>query len=752
MKRIAFIVVGVIALGLIATIIGCAASLREPATAGGQEKYSAMRLEKDALTEQMAADPSGMTTGAAPGRVMARAEIWGGAARMQMPPGSVPSRDEELWVIQRGDVQAAPPAEQEPMPGTGALMAKLPSSTEAVAVPLKHTEAKADILGYIATVDVTQQYHNPYDAKIEAVYVFPLPHNAAVNEFVMTVGERKVRGIIREREEAQKIYAEAKSQGYVASLLTQERPNIFTQAVANIEPGKQIDINVRYFHTLEYQDGAYEFVFPMVVGPRFNPPGSTDPIEAVGRGAQHVQGKKVEYLRPKERSGHDIRLTVSVNAGVAIENLQCRSHNVDVRQGEDGRAVVALAKDDTIPNRDFVLRYQVAGGKTKSALVAHRDERGGYFTLMIFPPKDLTSLPRKPLEMVFTMDVSGSMEGRPIEQAKSAMRYALSNMDGRDTFQVITFSSDARQLFERPVPVTRGNIQSALSFVNNQRGGGGTMMIEGIKASLNFPRDEERLRFVSFLTDGYIGNEAEILRAVHENLGPSRIFSFGVGESVNRYLLDHMAKMGNGAVAYLSLKDKAEDVIGPYFERISHPAMTDVQIDWGGMRVSEVYPKRVPDLFVGRPVIISGRFEGEGTGTIKVKGRVGNEVQEMVVPVNVAGEATAAHKAIPAVWARTKIADLADRSAWDVEAQELPAQVRQVALEYGLMSPFTAFVAVDSLTRTAGTHGVTVHVPVPVPEGVRYETTVRERGQSSVVSGQEEGEERVQGSGFRVQD
>jgi Ca-activated chloride channel family protein len=486
---------------------------------------------------------------------------------------------------------------------------------------------------------------------------------------------------------------------------------------------------VRYFHTLVYRDGSYDFVFPLVVGPRFNPPGSVDPIEAVGRGTQNVQGKKVEYLRPNERSGHDIGLTVNVNAGVAIESLQCRSHNVDVRRGEEGSAVVALAKNDAIPNRDFVLRYQVAGGRTKSAIVAHRDERGGYFTLMIFPPKDLTSLPRKPLEMVFTMDVSGSMNGRPIEQAKSAMRYALSNMDGRDTFQVITFSGNAQQLFERPAPVTRGNVQSALSFVNNQRGGGGTMMIEGIKASLNFPRDEERLRFVSFLTDGYIGNEAEILRAVHENLGPSRIFSFGVGESVNRYLLDHMAKMGNGAVAYLSLKDEAEGVMGPYFERISHPAMTDVEIDWGGMKVSEVYPRRVPDLFVGRPVILSGRFEGEGETTVRIRGKVGNEVQELAVPVNVGAgaDAMAAHKAIPAVWARTKIAELADRSAWDVTAVELPQQVREVALEYGLMSPYTAFVAVDSLTRTAGTHGVTVNVPVPVPEGVRYETTVDER-------------------------
>jgi Ca-activated chloride channel homolog len=251
------------------------------------------------------------------------------------------------------------------------------------------------------------------------------------------------------------------------------------------------------------------------------------------------------------------------------------------------------------------------------------------------------------------------------------------------------------------------------------------MMIEGIRRSLNFPRDEDRLRFVSFLTDGYIGNEAEILREVNTHLGPSRIFSFGVGSSPNRYLLDHMAKIGNGAAAYLSLHDKAEEVMGDFFERISHPAMTDLEIDFGGMNASEIFPQRVPDLFVGRPVILTGRFSGDGPATIRIKGIIGGETREMEIPVP-ADTSISAGAAIPAIWARTRIADMVDRTAWEAN-DALPEQVRALALQYGLMSPYTAFVAVDSSHQTAGTHGVTVRVPVPVPDGVEYETTVMER-------------------------
>jgi Ca-activated chloride channel family protein len=641
-------------------------------------------------------------------------------------PGSLPSIEEELWVIARPTEEATPATDEE-SPGSGALMAKVPGEEKKIPVPLKHTDVKSYISGYIATVEVTQQFHNPYDSKIEAVYIFPLPQNAAVNEFIMRIGDRSIRGIIREREEAERIYAEARRQGYVASLLTQERPNIFTQKVANIEPCNEIDINIKYFHTMTYVDGWYEYVFPMVVGPRFDPPGTSDGVGAVARGQQGVSGQKteVQYLRPNERNGHDISLTAEINLGVTIEEIVCTSHVIKKNSASKEKMTVILSPLDRIPNKDFVLRYKVAGDRIKSALLTQHDKQGNFFALMLYPPENLAYLKRKALEMVFVLDCSGSMSGRPIAQAKAAIERALSSLQEDDTFQIIEFSNSTSQLGSAPILATPRNVERGLNYVRSLEGSGGTMMIKGIKAALNFSHDPQRLRIVSFMTDGYIGNEKEILAEVHKGIGASRIFSFGVGSSPNRYLLDRMAKIGKGAVAYLGLRDSAAEVMDCFFECISHPAMTDINIDWGNMKVSEVYPVRMPDLFVGRPVILTGRFSGSGTANIRVKGNVAAEMREIVLSINLEDFITT-HKGLPAVWARMKIADLSDRAVCTSDVFELPELIKQVALEYGLMSEYTAFVAVDSSTRTNDEQGTTVNVPVPVPEGVRYETTVIE--------------------------
>jgi Ca-activated chloride channel family protein len=662
-----------------------------------------------------------------------------------IPGQTTPSREEELWVIakseghvqQNGDhgfdmsrtrgngVSQPAVASEDDLPGTGSLLARLPDQPQGqpVPVPLKHTDVTADIAGYIATVAVTQQYHNPFSSKIEAIYVFPLPHNAAVNEFVMTIGDRHIRGIIRERAEAQRIYDSAKAQGYVASLLTQDRPNIFMQSVANIEPGKEIDIAITYFHTLEYSDGWYEWHFPMVVGPRFNPPGSTEGVGAVPRLAAGASGQKteVQYLKPTERSGHDISLSVHLDAGVKVEQVEVPSHRTNLRT-EGNLAEVSLQKSDSIPNKDFVLRYRVAGDKLKSAIVASRDKTGGYFSVMLYPPQSLNHLPRKPLELVYVLDCSGSMDGEPIAQAKAAIRCSLTRMRADDTFQIIKFANDAAMMSDKPLAATPANVRRALAYLDESYGGGGTMMMEGIRKALDAPRDESRLRFVCFLTDGFIGNEAEILGEIHQRIGSSRIFSFGVGSSVNRYLLDHMAKMGRGACAYLALNQKAEPVMEAFFERISHPALTDISIDWGGMKVSDVFPDAVPDLFVGRPVILTGKFSGNGVANIRVKGKVGNESQ--VIPLALDLERAGGPKgSLRPIWARAKIAALADRATWEANSG-LGGQIKSLALEYGLMSHFTAFIAVDSTQKTEGNYGTSVAVPVPVPEGVRYDTTV----------------------------
>jgi len=640
-------------------------------------------------------------------------------ATFELMPG------EELWVIAKGVDPAAQPVAEE-RPGCGALMAKLPDVEKEVPVPLKHTSVVGSIDGYIATVDVTQQFHNPYNSKIEAVYVFPLPDNAAVNEFVMTIGERRIRGIIREREEAEKIYNDARAQGHVASLLTQERPNIFTQKVANIEPGKQIDIKIRYFNTLQYDDGAYEFVFPMVVGPRYNPPATADGIGAVARGNANASGQstEVQYLAPNERSGHDVSLSLDISAGVNIESVRSLNHDVAVKDVTESERNVTLNAADSIPNKDFVLRYQVAGDKIKTAMMTHKDDQGQYFTMMLYPPAQLKQVQRSPMEMVFVLDCSGSMSGRPIEQARAAIAHALQSLTPRDTFQIINFSSTASQLGSSPVIATPQNIQTGLTYLNSLNGQGGTEMIQGLKAALDFPHDEGRFRLVSFMTDGYIGNDHDILNALSDKLGDSRIFSFGVGQSPNRYLMDRMALIGRGAVAYLSLNDDPVEIMNRFNDRISHPAMTDLSIDWGNMNVSDVYPQILPDLIVGRPVVVTGRYTGEPS-LVKVGGRQGMQPTSFTVSMD-DSNAAMGHKGIASVWARLKIMDLMTQfSQTPDQASELRGTVTRTALEYSLMSTFTAFVAVDSMSKTEGEFGTTVAVPVNVPEGVKYETAVQ---------------------------
>jgi len=675
---------------------------------------------------------------------------------------------EELWVIARHKVEpdhtqaAMQQREDDDYPGCGALvipaLAGHPDQTN-IPVPLKHTSVSAEIAGYIATVDVTQQFHNPYASKIEAVYVFPLPEDAAINEFIMTIGERRIRGVIRERAEAERLYQAAKRQGYAASLLTQERPNLFTQKVANIEPGRQIDVHIRYFHTLDYDDGWYEFVFPMTVIPRYNPAYAPDPIQPLPRGGRDTPGvKSIHYLRPEDRSGYDIDLSIDLDAGVGIEEIIAVNHDTVIESPTPHTAKIELAAHDRLPNKDFVLRYRVAGDRLKANLLAYRDRGrgaaddddgvegasgdqgaagagGGYFTFVLYPPADLSTLRRRPMEMVFVVDCSGSMRGQPLAQAKAAMRRALESLDPDDTFQIVRFSNEAAMMGDSPVRATAANLARGRRYIDDMQADGGTEMLPGMRTALLAPtiRDEfHRQRVVTFMTDGAVGNEEQVLSEVTRNLGGTRIFSFGIGSSPNRYLLDRMAMLGRGAVAYIGLHDgEPEMVMDHFFERISHPALTDVAVDYAGMQPEEVYPQRIPDLFVGRPVVLTGRFRGEPPASIKLTGTVGDERVTYGVPVRAAeggdgaaGNALAA-AAIKPVWARMKIRDLANRAlAGEADGRHTARAITTVALRYRLVSDYTAFIAVDASRRTEGEYGATVNVPVPVPEGTRYDTTV----------------------------
>ncbi len=515
----------------------------------------------------------------------------------------------------------------------GQLQALDSSGKPKALCPLKHTSAKAEISGFLSRVVVTQEFENPFDEKIEAVYTFPLPQNAAVDDMTMVVGDRTVRGKILRREEAEAVYEAAKTNGQTASLLNQERPNIFTQSVANILPGEQIKITISYVETLKYEDGAYEFVFPMVVGPRYIPgPATGAPVSAQvnakGNGFAPNTDRVPDASRitPQPvpegmRVGHDISLDVTLDAGVPIDGLSSKTHEVNVERPDDHRARVTLKDQAAIPNKDFILRYDVAGKKIEDALLTHASDKGGYFTLILQPPLRVTAEDVTPKELVFVLDTSGSMYGFPIEKAKETMKLALDNLYPSDTFNLITFSGDEHILFPAPVPATKENLAKAQAFLESRQGGGGTEMMKAIKASMDPSDASDHVRIVCFMTDGYVGNDMEIIGEVQKHPN-ARVFAFGIGGSVNRFLLDGMAKYGRGEVEYVALNDDGSAAARRFHERVRNPLLTDISVDWNGLPVADVYPKTIPDLFGAKPVILSGRYTGAGKGVIRLKGKM----------------------------------------------------------------------------------------------------------------------------------
>ena len=617
----------------------------------------------------------------------------------------------------------------------GSLQILDPSGKPKAQCPLKHTDVKAEISGFLSRVVVTQEFENPFNEKIEAVYTFPLPQNAAVDDMTMMVGDRTVRGKILRREEAQAVYEAAKSGGQVASLLDQERPNIFTQSVANILPGEQIKITISYVETLKYADGSYEFVFPMVVGPRYVP-GSATGAQANGFSADTDRVPDASRITPRPvaagmRVGHDVSLDIALDTGVPIDGLNSKTHEIDIERADNRRAHIRLKNNAEIPNKDFILRYDVAGKKIEDALLTHRSKQGGFFTLILQPPERVTAEDVMPKELVFVLDTSGSMSGFPIEKAKETMKLALDSLYSSDTFNLITFSGDEHILFPEPVPATKENLRKAQEFLDTRKGGGGTEMMKAVKAALDPSDAQGHVRIVCFMTDGYVGNDMEIIGEVQKHAN-ARVFAFGIGSSVNRYLLDNMAKYGRGEVEYVALNDDGSAAARRFHERVRNPLLTDLSIEWNGLPVADVYPKQIPDLFSAKPVIVNGRYTAGGRGVIRLKGKMSGRDFAREIPVEFP-ESQTQHDVLATLWARTRVNDLMGQDFNGLQQgnmkPELKETITQLGLEYRLMTQFTSFVAVEEMVVTDGGRPRRIDVPVEVPAGVSREG----------VFGQEEG-------------
>jgi len=613
---------------------------------------------------------------------------------------------------------------EEPQVTQGALRAVNEDGEVILEFPLKHTSVYAQISGFLAQVEVKQHFHNPHNEKIEAVYVFPLPENSAVNEMIMVVGTRNIYGEIHKRIEARQIYEQARAAGKRTALLEQERPNIFTQSVANIQPGEEIVITIRYVQALKYDRGVYRYVFPMVVGPRFIPGA---PTGKKGTGWAEDTNTVPDasritppVLKPGRRSGHDISLTVKLDAGLSIEDLHSKSHDIELTDEDVGKATVSIMTQDTIPNKDFILEYRVAEDKPRSAYLTHFSQQGGYLLLMIQPSLESVTQNLEPKEIFFVVDCSGSMSGYPIQKVKEAMYHCIQGISPDDTFQIIRFSSNASAFSPKPVTATRLHKDEALDYIQALYGSGGTMMIEGIKACLDYPKNPERQRIVFFMTDGFIGNDNQILAAIKEKVGTTRLFSFGVGSSPNRSLLERMAELGRGTAQYIRQDQDAQPVITDMLSRISKPYLTDVEINWAGLSVTDVYPNPIPDLYSAQPLILFARYDVAGQAGITLRGNINGQPYEKQVWISLPNW-NPDNGSLASVWAREKIKYLMLEQLGG-RAKSIEEEVTNLALEYNLMSQYTSFVAVDEVIPEGSNTTLprTIAIPVPIPDGVSF--------------------------------
>ena len=449
--------------------------------------------------------------------------------------------------------------------GSGSLLAMLSNGKELGQCPLTHTAVSAQISGYVARVKVTQIFQNTFKKPIEAIYTFPLSDTGAVDEMVMQIGNRKIQGSIKKRQEAKEIYEQAKQQGKIASLLDQERTNIFTQSVANIPPGEKVEVTLQYVETLPFESGKFSFVFPTVVGPRFNP-GRPIGVSGTGREPDTDQVSDASRITPPvtpegTRSGHDIAIDVALNAGVPITDISSMLHEIKIDKQESVSAKISLIDKNTIPNKDFVLTWNVAGDALKSGYLAHKDaDKSGYFTLMLLPPKRIETKDVAPKEMIFLIDCSGSQSGQPLEKAKETLSYIIDHMNPQDTFQIIAFNNGYTTLFDKPEAVSDSMKKRAHAFIDPLTARGGTWMAPAVEAACKIPADDHRLRIVTFMTDGYVGNDMEIIDMIRKLRETSRWFSFGTGNGVNRLLIDGIAREGGGEADYVLLNSSGQEV------------------------------------------------------------------------------------------------------------------------------------------------------------------------------------------------
>ncbi|MCH8001954.1 MAG: marine proteobacterial sortase target protein [Proteobacteria bacterium] len=610
---------------------------------------------------------------------------------------------------------AAGPAARAAAVGPGAPAAGLFFRAErddmVLEAPTLMTDVRIAVTGLISRVTVRQHFVNPSNAWMEGIYVFPLPERSAVDRLTMTVGGREIAGRIMAREAARKTYEKAAAQGQRASLLSSERANVFTTAVANIGPGEEIVIEIEYQDRVAYDDGRFSLRFPMVVAPRYTPPGAAPLAEAPSPGLRHASTAGAQTLggegrdifgpvrHPDKGPINPLTLAVTLDAGLPLAELESLYHPVEVARLDARRRKITLAEGSVPADRDFVLEWRpVVGAAPEAAVFGEEVDGETYLTVMVVPPQavaeDQVSIPR---DLIFVIDTSGSMYGPSIEQAAEAMRLALERLRPGDRFNVIRFASQTHSLFSDVKPANERNLHAARVYLRSLRAEGGTNMLPALFRALTGSPGPDRLRQVVFLTDGAVSNEAQLFEVIAELLGDTRLFTIGIGSAPNSYFMRKAAELGRGSFTYIGDVSEVGRRMGKLLEKLARPALVGVQTAWPAVAGNsvEAYPTPVPDLYAGEPVTFSAKLPAVPlarlSGELVVTGRRGAETWERRLSLSLVEPAPG----VAAIWARAKIDWIED----GLYRREDPAEVRKdavaVALHHRLVTRYTSLVAVD---------------------------------------------------------
>lgn len=577
-------------------------------------------------------------------------------------------------------------------------------------LPLKSTQAVVTISGVIADVIVTQVYQNDGKKPLEAVYVFPASTRAAVYGMKMTIGKRVIEAKIKKRDEARREYEHARDAGKNASLLTQQRPNVFQMNVANIMPGDEIRVELKYTELLVPTDHVYEFVYPTVVGPRY-----TNPKASQAASSEHWVGNP--YLRQGDLSATTFDIHVVINAGMPIKDLSCSSHKINAGYESASKAKVALDKTEAHGgNRDYVLRYRLDGDRIQNGLLLSQGEKENFFSLMIQPPKRMTRTAIPGREYIFIVDVSGSMHGFPLTVSKKLLANLIGNLRAIDTFNVLLFSGGSSLMSEESLPATPANIQKAIYTIERQQGGGGTELLPALKRALSLKKEDGFSRTIVIVTDGYVSVEEEAFDLIRQNLGNANMFAFGIGSSVNRHIIEGIAHVGMGEPFIITKPDAADRQADRFRKMIQSPVLTEIKVQFKGFEAYDVEPLSIPDVLAERPILVFGKWRGNPQGSVKLSGITGDG--QYSATLNVADyKPSKDNAALKYIWARHRITILSDYNKLRSDDNRVQ-EITELGLHYNLLTAYTSFVAVDNEVRNHDGKPTTVKQPLPLPEGV----------------------------------